>query len=837
MLKNNALLKELPVSSIFEPLAETLRNRSNAVIIAPPGSGKTTAIAPILLQEDWCQGQIILLSPRRLAAKAAAERIAQIMGEPVGQTVGYLTRMESQRSDKSRILVVTQGIFRHQIQQDPELPNISAVLFDEVHERSLDSDFSLALALDVQSALRPDLRLIAMSATMDGTRFSDLMAEEGAGKASLLESQGRCYPLHYYYEGRRPDLSIEQNMATVIRRALLENDGGILAFLPGIAEIERTAALLENLPSNILLYRLHSSVDFREQHAAIQAVPKGYRKIVLASAIAETSLTLDGIRIVVDSGLTRRARYDRQSGLTRLVTERVSRASAEQRAGRAGRQDVGYVWRLWEEAAQVGLSPYDPPEITEADLSALTLDCALWGVTPNQLRWIDSPPEKAIEEAYKRLENLQAISSYKRPLPHGRDLAALPMPLPFGHMILKAKAKGWGALAVDVAVLLSERGIGGMDIDIENRLNRFYREKTLRSQKARQLANRWRKQVGLTISSKRDVIEMGDVGACVALAFPDRVAKRRDTKGEQWISAGGRGFRLDPLSPLAQSEWLAVAEAQGSAQSARILSAATLMTEQINALFSEKIVVEQNVRFNFATKSVETERLQRLDAIILSRGQDDSPDEEAIASALMAAVQQYGLDILPWSDAALALRERWAFVAAHQSEEKAFSDGGLSDDTLLSKVDEWLYPLLLGCRRLDQIKASDLTQALENILGWQGKQKLDQWVPARLITPAGSSHVIDYKADGGPAVEVRPQALFGMKKHPMLLNGRVALVLRLVSPAGRPIQTTQNLTDFWAGSWNMIAKEMRGRYPRHPWPEDPASAEPTLRTQKGRKIS
>ncbi|MFT8736882.1 MAG: ATP-dependent helicase HrpB [Zymomonas mobilis] len=838
MMKNNAFLTELPVSRIFEPLAETLRKRSNVVIIAPPGSGKTTGIAPVLLQEAWCQGQVILLSPRRLAAKAAAERIAQIIGEPVGQQVGYATRMESRRSDKTRILVVTQGIFRHQIQQDPELTGISAVLFDEVHERSLDGDFSLALALDVQSVLRPDLKLIAMSATMDGARFSNLMAEEEAGAAPVLESQGRSYPLHYYYEGRRSDLSIEQNMAAVIKRALQENEGGILAFLPGIAEIERTAALLSNLPSDISLFRLHSTVDHREQNGAIRPAPKGCRKVVLASAIAETSLTLDGIRIVVDSGLTRRARYDHQSGLTRLVTERVSRASAEQRAGRAGRQDVGYVWRLWEEAAQTGLSPYDPPEITQADLSALTLDCALWGVAhPKQLRWIDTPPEKAVEEAHNRLQNLQAISSDKRPLPHGHDLAALPMPLPLGHMILKAKEKGLGAFAVDVAVLLSERGVGGLDLDIESRLNRFYRDNSPRSQKARQLANRWRKLVGLNNAGiSQNYMGEGDVGACVALAFPDRVAKRRDSKGEQWISVGGRGFWLDPLSPLAKNEWLAVAEAQGAAQSARIMSTAALEKDQINALFAEQIVVEQNVRFNFEIKGVETERVQRLGAIILSRGQDDSPDEETIASVLMDAIRQYGLDILPWSETALSLRERWAFVMAHQSDKNANFEYDLSDDALLEKAEEWLYPLLIGCRRLDRIKSGDLSQALENILGWHGKQQLDSWAPARLTTPAGSSHVIDYKDADVPAVEVRPQALFGIKKHPMLLNGQVPLVLRLVSPAGRPIQTTKNLPDFWTGSWSMVAKEMRGRYPRHPWPEDPAAAEPTLRTQKGRKV-
>ncbi|MFT9100004.1 MAG: ATP-dependent helicase HrpB [Zymomonas mobilis subsp. pomaceae] len=827
---------DLPVTQIIPSLLSALQKRSNAVLIAPPGAGKTTGLAPCLLQEAWCDGQIILLSPRRLAAKAAAERMAAMLGEPVGHQIGYATRMESKRSKDTRILVVTEGIFRHYIQKDPELQGISAVLFDEIHERSLDSDFSLALALDIQAALRPDLRLIAMSATMDGTRFSALMAEEDRGIAPVFESQGRCYPLHYNYVGRQAEISIEQNMAAIIRRALQENEGGLLAFLPGLGEIERTAALLKDLPSNICLYRLHGVIDPKEQRAAILPAEKGKRKLVLASAIAETSLTLDGISIVVDSGLTRRARYDRQAGLTRLVTERVSRASADQRAGRAGRQTVGYVWRLWEEAAQAGLSPYDPPEITEADLSTLTLESALWGLDdPRKLRWIDAPPSSGIEEAYTRLRNLEAINAENRPLPHGEALTRLPMSLPLGHMLLAAKERGLGKMAADMAVLLSERGLGGLDCDLESRLARFRRDRGPRAQKARDLAARWQKLAGISSSTPPTPDNENHIGICIALAFPDRVAKRRDSTGSQWLSVGGRGFQLDPASPLARHEWLAVAEAQGSAQSARIIAAAPLDKEDITALFSDKIMTEHLVQLNKENYAVEPQRRQRLGAVILSKGRDDSPDESMIAAALLEAVQQYGLNILPWPETACTLRQRWAFLAA-QSDEIRDNLPDLSDNALLEKQAIWLEPILKGCRRLDQIAPTALSQALDNLLDWQGKQQLEDWAPARLITPAGSSHVIDYQAEGGPAVEVRPQALFGMKNHPMLANGRVALVFRLVSPAGRPIQTTTNLPDFWAGSWKMVAKEMRGRYPRHPWPDDPASAVPTLRTQKGRKV-
>lgn len=813
----------LPIDAVIPDLLAALCEGPNAVLVAPPGAGKTTAVAPALLGEDWCTGRILLLSPRRLAARAAAERMAELAGEPVGRTIGYATRLDSRQSADTRILVVTEGIFVNRIQADPELAGVSAVLFDEVHERSLDSDFGLALALDAQSALRPDLRLVAMSATLDGGRFSTLMDD-----APLVESAGRSHPIDIRHLPRSAERRIEDDMAAAIRRALGEEEGSLLAFLPGVAEIERTAERLVGLPADVILHRLHGSLDPAEQRAAIAPSPGGTRKLVLATSIAETSITIDGLRIVVDSGLARRPRYDRAAGMTRLVTERASQAAATQRAGRAGRQMPGVVYRLWEQAATAGLPPYDPPEILETDLSSLTLDCALWGVSePASLRWLDPPPEAAIAEARQRLSGLDAIDADGRPTAHGKAIAALPLPPRLGHMLIRAAEGGFAGTAAEVAVLLSERGLGGQDADLELRLRRWRGERGRRADAARQLATRWARLVGQ--GQERDD---SMVAACVALAYPDRIARRRSASGEDWISSGGRGFRLDAASSLARSEWLAVADIQGAASGARILSAVPIEAADVERLFADHIELRRTARFDAATGAVEARRERRLGAIVLSAGRDESASPAMIAAALVDAVRTRGLDLLDWNDAAQALRARAAFAAALGGDLP-----DLSDAMLILTLDDWFAPLVEGRRRLSDIAPGELVNALHGLLGWEGKQALDRLAPEHLQSPAGSRHPIDYAADGGPAVEVRPQALFGLSAHPMVGGGRVPLTLRLTSPAGRPIQTTKDLPGFWSGSWSAVAKEMRGRYPRHPWPDDPAAADPTLRTKKAAQRS
>ncbi len=804
----------LPIRQVLPDLLAALRDRPNAVVVAPPGAGKTTAVAPALLAEPWCAGEILLLSPRRLAARAAAERMAALGGEPVGQTYGYATRLDSKRSARTRVTVMTEGVFAARIQADPELAGISAVLFDEVHERSLDGDFGLALALDAQGGYRPDLRLVAMSATLDGARFSTLM-----GDAPVIESEGRSYPLDLHHIGRAAGPRIEDQVASAIRRALSETDGGILAFLPGVAEIERVAERLAGLPDRIALHRLHGQLDPSAQRAAIAPEPGGRRKLVLATSIAETSLTLDGIGVVVDSGLARRPRYDRVAGMTRLVTERASQAAAVQRSGRAARQGPGVAYRLWEEAATAGLPRFDPPEILEADLSALTLAAAIWGVAdPRELRWLDPPPAAAVAEARSRLTALAALDGDARPTPHGREVAALPMPPRLAHMLLRAGGLGLAAVAAEVAVLLAERGLGGPDCDLEVRLRRWRADRGSKAQAARKLAERWARlvQAGTPRAAPSD----GDVGRCLALAYPDRLARRRDAAGENWASVGGRGFRLDPASPLARSDWLAVADTQGSAAGARILSAAPVTQADIESLFAARIELRRTVDFDPATNSVRPTRERRLGGLRLSSGPDPDADRQAVAAALLEGVRAHGLPLLPWPASATRLRARGVFAGI-----------GLDDDALLARLDEWLPPLLADRRRLDQVPPAALADALRGLIGRDGQRRLDALAPPDFTSPAGSRHPIDWLADGGPRVELRPQALFGLAVHPVVGVDRIPLVLGLLSPGGRPIQTTRDLPGFWAGSWTAVAREMRGRYPRHPWPDDPAAAAATLRTK------
>jgi len=832
-------MSRLPVLAVLPDLLAVLRDTSSAVLVAPPGAGKTTAVAPALLAEHWCTGDVILLSPRRLAARAAAERMAALAGERVGETFGYATRMDTKRSARTRVTVVTEGIFVSRIQADPELAGVSAVLFDEVHERSLDSDFGLALALDAQAGLRPDLRLLAMSATLDGARFSSLM-----GDAPVIESAGRSHPLELRYLGRSAESRIEDAMSAAIRTALGEGEGGVLAFLPGVAEIERTADRLNGLGDGIALHRLHGSLDPAAQRAAIQPDRDGRRKVVLATSIAETSLTLDGIRIVVDSGLARRPRYDRAAGMTRLVTERASRASATQRAGRAARQAPGIAWRLWEEAAMAGFPAYDTPEILEADLSALTLDCAIWGVTdPRALRWLDPPPAVAVEEARRRLAALGAFDMDGRPTAHGRAIARLPLPPRLAHMLVAAGRLGIAPIAADIAVLLGERGLGGNDPDLETRRRRWQGERGRRADAARGLARRWLSLISTSpaIAAKagtqtHDAGESSstvdpdsrprgsdEVGMAVALAFPDRVARRRDPSGESWVSVGGRGFRLDPASSLARHEWLAVAETQGMAAGARILSAAPIELAEVEALFGDRIEIRHRADFDPATGAVRPIRERRLGAIRLAVGPDPEADPASLAAALLDGVRRHGLDLLPWSGATLGLRRRARFASR---------SAGLDDAALLDRLDVWLAPLLSGHRRLGDIDPAALDTALRGLIGWSEMQAIDRLAPVRFVAPTGNSFAIDYAAEAGPTVTLRPQELFGLGDHPTVGEGGVPLVLSLTSPAGRPIQTTRDLPGFWTGSWGAVAKEMRGRYPRHPWPDDPAAAAATSRTKK-----
>ncbi|GAA4037153.1 ATP-dependent helicase HrpB [Sphingomonas rosea] len=811
-------MSALPIHDVLPDLLATLREDPRALLIAPPGAGKTTAVPPALLDQPWCTGQVLLLVPRRLAARAAAEFIARQIGEQPGETVGYQTRLDSRVGKATRLVAMTHGVYLARLQADPELAGVSAVLFDEVHERSLDNDLALALTLDAAEGLRPDLRLVAMSATLDGERFARLL-----GDPPLIRSDGKSFPLTLRHLGRDAAARIEPQVAAACRLALAEQHASVLAFLPGVAEIERTAAALGSLPPGVILHRLHGQVDPAAQRLALAAPEPGTRKLVLATSIAETSVTLNHVAAVVDSGLARRPRYDRDAGLTRLVTERASRAAVTQRAGRAARQMPGTAYRLWEEAATAALPAHDPPEILEADLSSLLLTCLQWGeAEPSRLPFLDPPPAPAIAEARQRLASLGAIDGDGRLTDHGRAIACLPLDPRLAHMLIEAAARGFLDAAADAAVLLTERGLGGNDPDLEQRHRRWRSDRGKRADAARSLTRRWMKQIpqAPSLGPTADYL-----AAALALAFPDRLARRRDSSGEHWQSVGGRGFRLDPSSSLTSASWLAVAEVAGSAAGARILAAAAIDEAQVLALFGDSVEIRHDGAFDPATGAVTPTRSRRLGAIRLASGPDPKPDPQAIAAALVEGVREHGLSHLPWSEDAIALRQRLAFARGH---DESLAD--LGDEALLERLDDWLPALTEGKRRLSDIAPGALTQALHNLLGWDGQQKLDKLFPSHFRSPAGSAHPIDYAAPGGPTVEVRAQALFGLAVHPTVGRG-LPLTLAITSPAGRPIQTSRDLPGFWAGSWREVAKEMRGRYPRHPWPDDPASAAPTLRAK------
>ncbi|MGI4879521.1 MAG: ATP-dependent helicase HrpB [Janthinobacterium lividum] len=805
----------LPVETVLPELVAALDAGGTAVLVAPPGAGKTTLVAPALLDRPWAAGgRILLLSPRRLAARAAAERMAALRGEAVGGTIGYRTRMDSRVGPHTRIEVLTEGIFTRMIQDDPELAGIAAVLFDEVHERSLDGDLGLALALDVRASLRPDLRLLAMSATVDGAAYARLLG------GPVVTSEGRVFPVTLRYLGRDAGRRIEDAMAAAIHRAVAEETGSILAFLPGAAEIERTAERL-HLPDGIAVHTLYGALDGAVQRAAIEPAAAGTRKIVLATSIAETSLTIDGVRVVIDSGLARRARTDRTTGLTQLVTERAAQSAVTQRAGRAGRTAPGVAWRLWEEAATAGLAPYDPPAILTADLTGLMLDLALWGASdPARLAWLDPPPPAAVADAVARLAGFGALAE-GRLTPHGRAMAALPLPPALAQMLLAAAGHGLAAVAAEVAVLLGERGLGGRDADLDTRRRNWARERGPRAGAARTLALRWQR-----LLPRRDAAGDEDAtGRAIALGFPERIARRRGGSDGIYLMASGRAVRLDPADSLANAEWLAVADASGTAAGARILAAAAITRDSVATLFAGRIERRSIVAFDPATRGVVAEEVERLGAIVLARRPAQRPDPGAVAAALLDGIRTLGVATLPWTEAATALRQRVAFLRA--ARHPALPDFG--DDALLAAPD-WLLPVLAGRRRLDDLDPGALAEALAGLLDWPQRRLLDADAPTRFDTPAGSSHAIDYAADPGPAVSVRVQALFGLDVHPTA--GGVPLVLHLLSPAQRPIQTTRDLPGFWRGSWAAVRREMKGRYPRHDWPEAPWTAAATLRTRR-----
>ncbi len=812
----------LPIDVVLDELSRTLATRNTAVLVAPPGAGKTTRVPLALLDEPWTRGKkIIVLEPRRIAARASAERMAKTLGERAGETVGYRVRFGSKVSRATRIEVVTEGIFSRQILDDPELHGIAAVLFDEFHERSLDADLGLALARDAQTGLREDLRILVMSATLDGARIARLL-----GDAPVVESEGRAFPVETRYLGRKPDVPLERQMADAIASALRADPGSVLAFLPGAAEIRRTENFLRERvqDASIEIVPLFGALDAAVQDRAIAPAPKGTRKVVLATSIAETSLTIEGVRIVVDSGMARVPRYEPDIGLTRLETVRASRAAVDQRRGRAGRTEPGVCYRLWDEPQTASLAAYTQPEILSADLSNLVLDLAQWGVTdPAGLAFLDPPPAPALKEARSLLNELGALDADGRITAEGKSLRALALPPRLARMIVDSNRFGAGEEAAQIAAVITERGLGGDSADLDARLDQFRRDRSPRASSARDLARRWAQQV----AAAEKPANAGDLstGVMLAFAFPDRVARNRGNGS--FVLANGRGAAVEQTSALARAPYVAVGELTGTAASGRILLAAPITQDEIEHYFADQIESSEEITFDRSAMALRGRRKRTLHAVTLSEAPMSlTPSAETakiFADGLIAA----GLDRLPWSKALKQWRDRVMFL--RKAEGEGWPD--LSDAALAATGDDWLVPALYDKISLKDFSAGDLSDAVMNLLPWELRARLDREAPTHFEAPSGTMLAIDYEAEQGPTVAVRLQELFGLNAHPSIAKGAVPLVLELLSPAQRPVQVTRDLPGFWRGSYAAVRSDLRGRYPRHPWPEDPASAMPTRRVK------
>lgn len=818
-------LPDLPVTATLPCLLDALAQGNNAVLVAPPGAGKTTLVPLALLSASWLEGRkILLLEPRRLAARAAARRMAQLLGEEPGGTVGYAMRMDSKMSARTRILVVTEGILARMILDEPELPDIAMVIFDEFHERSLDGDFGLALALDVQNGLRPDLRLLVMSATLDGARVARLLKS-----APVIESQGRSFPVGIRYAERPAGVPVEDAMAKAIRQVLTEESGSVLAFLPGQREIERTRERLEGrLGADTDIVPLYGALDGKAQDAAIRPAPAGRRKVVLATSIAETSITIDGVRVVIDSGLARLPKYEPATGLTRLETVRVSRASAEQRAGRAGRTQAGIAIRLWRTEQTAALPPFTPPEILEADLSGLMLDCADFGISdPASLAFLDSPPAPALAEARTLLGTLGAIDAQGRLTPAGAAMRKLALPVRLAHMVAAAALTGHGHEAAMLGVLLTERGLGGDSVDLEQRLSRFRTDKSPRATAARQLAERLAKTASLPQRAERPgtKFETVSAGALLLHAWPDRVAKARGERG-RFVLANGSGAALDPASPLAGEAFLVVADLQGKAQNARIAAAASVTENEVREKLAHRIDKRLDTRFDRAGRSVRVRQTETLGAITLAERMLPAPTGADADNAIIDALREHDLSLLGWSKETQALRHRLRWL--HQGLGSPWPD--VSDEALIASLDEWLLPFLSGEANFARIGPAVLHNALMALIPHEMQRKFAALAPTHFDAPSGSHVPISYDGEQ-PVLAIRVQELFGMDRHPTIAGGTVPLTLELLSPAHRPIQTTGDLPGFWHGSWADVRADMRGRYPKHVWPDDPLAAVATSRAK------
>jgi len=834
-------LPELPITSVLPSLQSALLERGVVILQAPPGAGKSTLVPLALRTSAWLGNRkILMLEPRRLAARAVATRMAMLLGESVGVTVGYRTRLEARVGPNTRIEVVTEGILTRMLQRDASLDQVACVIFDEFHERSIHADLGLALCLEVRANLRPDLRLLVMSATLDLGRLSALL-----GDAPTIVSAGRSFEVATHYVPPRPAQPVEQQVAAVVRTALRERDGDLLCFLPGAAEIRRVQRLLEEgLPAgNVAVLPLYGDLAGTQQDAALAPARAGQRKIVLATSIAETSLTIEGVQIVVDSGLRRASEFDPATGMSRLVTGRLSQAAADQRRGRAGRLGPGVCYRLWSESTQASLAAQTPPEILQADLAPLALELACWGaMEAASLAWLDEPPAAPLAQARDLLLRLEAVDRDGRVTPHGRRLAGIGAHPRLGHMLVRAGDLGAAKLACELAAILSERDVlradrDARDADLRLRVSALrepgaqlpsgiHIDQRAMSQ-AKRSADSWRREIPPGKPETADPHTR--TGIILALAYPDRIGRRRG-ESARYVLANGRGATFAEAQPLTKAEFLVAAALDGAEREARIYLAAPLTAADIEEAFSGRIETVECVDWDPRSQAVLARRERRLDALVLESGDLPAPDPEAVQGALLKGVRQMGISALPWTAELLQWRARVGLLRkfAVPSPEPWPE---LEDAALLADLDSWAPPWLVGVSRREHLSRMDLGNALRGRLSYAQREILEREAPTHYVVPSGSRIALDYIDGEVPTLSVRLQEMFGLTATPSIAAGRVPLLLKLLSPAGRPVQVTSDLVSFWNRGYHEVKKDLKGRYPKHYWPEDPHAAVPTRRAR------
>ncbi len=832
-------VEHLPILTIIPQLTQTLREQSIVLLTAEPGAGKTTQVPLALLKEPWLKTKkIIMLEPRRLAARAAAHRMASLLGESTGKTVGYRTRLDTAISSVTRIEVVTEGILTRILQHDPSLQDYGLVIFDEFHERSLQADLGLALTLHTQSLFREDLRLLIMSATLDTQNLTHQLKE-----APILTCEGTIFPVETRYLASFDSKNLTHQVAKTIQQLLNTESGNLLVFLPGAGEIRRVTQdlLSASLPPHILLASLYGNLSPQDQDQAILPPPPGWRKIVLSTNIAETSLTIEGIRIVVDSGLMRMSRFDARSGMTRLVTMPISQASAEQRRGRAGRLQPGLCVRCWAEPTQRTLAPRTPPEILDTDLTPLALELAVWGIQEaSDLLWLDPPPSGALMQGRQLLQSLDALDQQGRITPHGQRMADLPLHPRLAHMIIKGMEIQLGVLACDLAAVLSERGLlkgspAQEQADLRTRMEDFYRQNTREQssgvlRRIRETSHMWQRAMGIPAQAGNRTHLIDHIGVLLAFAYPDRIAQRQGNASRRYKLANGRLAQFFHPNPLEQEEYLVIADLDGAQPVSRIYLAAPIQREDLCHYFTHLVRVEEYVEWSETTQAVVANKAHRFGELILEERRLHKPDPELIVNELLTGIRRKGLSCLPWTHNQRHWQARVQFLRRVMGQEAAWPD--ITDDALFKSLDIWLAPYLNEISSLSQLQRIDLTWPLQALLSAEQRRRLDTLAPPDLLVPTGSRIALDYESGQIPILAVRLQELFGMTETPHLANGQVPVLIHLLSPARRPVQVTQDLKSFWKTGYPEVKKELKGRYPKHFWPDNPLQAPPTRGIKK-----